>query len=135
MDETIVENYDNGISEIIFLLKEMNSGLTNQISNLNVEVINLNHLVSSLREENSRFLARNIELETKQNKNSNNSSKPPSTNNNKKPLNSRKKTGRSSVAQAGHDGRTLLKIDNPDNIVDIRKKTCNCGCNLSGIEG
>lgn len=135
MDETIAENYNNGISEIISLMKEMNSGLTNQISNLNVEVINLNHLISSLREENNRLLARNIELEAKQNKNSNNSSKPPSTNNNKKPLNSRKKTGRSSGAQDGHKGSTLLKIDDPDNIVDIRKRICNCGCNLSGIEG
>lgn len=135
MDETIVENYNNGISEIIYLMKEMNSGLTNQISNLNVEVINLNHLVSSLREENNRLLARNIELEAKQNKDSNNSSKPPSTNNNKKPLNSRKKTGRSSGAQAGHEGRTLLKIANPDSIIDIRKETCNCGCNLFDLEG
>jgi len=135
MDETIVENYNNGISEIISLMKEMNSGLTNQISNLNVEVINLNHLVTSLREENNRLLARNIELEAKQNKNSNNSSKPPSTNNNKKPLNCRKKTGRSSGGQDGHVGNTLLKIDNPDKIIDIRKEACNCGCNLSSIEG
>jgi hypothetical protein len=96
MDETIVDNYNNGITEIITLLKEMNSGLINQISNLNVEVINLNHLISSLRDDNNMLIARNIELETMHNKNSNNSSKTPSTNNNKKPSNSRTKTGRSS---------------------------------------
>jgi transposase len=133
MDETIVDN--NSITEIITLLKEMNSGLINQISNLNVEVTSLNHLINSLRADNTILFARNIELETMHNKNSNNSSKPPSTNNNKKPSNSRTKTGRSSGGQAGHIGKTLLKIDNPDNIIDIRKKTCNCGCNLSGIEG
>ena len=135
MDETIGDNYNNGITEIITLLKEMNSGLINQISDLNVEVINLNHLIISLRDDNNILIARNIELETMHNKNSNNSSKPPSTNNNKKPSNSRTKTGRSSGGQVGHSGKTLLKIDNPDNIIDIRKKTCNCGCNLSGLEG
>jgi transposase len=76
-----------------------------------------------------------MELEARQNKNSNNSSKPPSSNNNKKPLNSRKKTVKPSGGQDGHEGTTLLKIDNPDKIIDIRKLTCNCGCNLSNIEG
>jgi len=135
MDDTKVDNYNNGITEIITLLKEMNSGLVNQISNLNVEVINLNHLINSLRDDNAILLARNIELETMHNKNSNNSSKPPSTNNNKKPSNSRTKTGRSSGGQSGHIGKTLLKIDNPNNIIDITKEICRCGCNLSGVEG
>ncbi|MBW9155181.1 hypothetical protein K2F44_01695 [Clostridium tagluense] len=91
--------------------------------------------INSLRDDNTILLARNIELETMHNKNNNNSSKPPSTNNNKKPSNSRTKTGRSSGGQVGHIGKTLLKIDNPHNIIDIRKKTCNCDCNLSGLEG
>lgn len=124
----IIENYNAGVSEIVSLMKEMNSELTNHINSLTLEI-------KALREENIRLLTRNIELEAKQNKNSNNSSKPPSTNNNKKPLNSRKKTGRSSGGQEGHVGNTLLKIDNPDKIIDIRKETCNCGCNLSSIEG
>ena len=88
LDETkIIETYNAGVSEIVSLMKEMNSELTNHINSLTLEI-------KALREENIRLIARNIELETKQNKNSNNSSKPPSTNNNKKPLNSRKKTGR-----------------------------------------
>ena len=85
MDDTKVNNYNNGVTEIITLLKEMNSGLITQISNLNVEVVNLNHLISSLRDDNKILLARNIELEAMHNKNSNNSSKPPSSNNNKSP--------------------------------------------------
>lgn len=124
----IIENYDAGITEIISLMKEMNSELTNHIDNLTIEI-------KALREENIRLLARNIELEAKQNKNSKNSSKPPSSDNNKKPLNSRKKTGRSTGGQYGHEGNTLLKIDNPDKIIDIRKIICTCGCNLSDIEG
>ncbi len=39
MDDTKVNNYNNGITEIITLLKEMNSGLINQISDVNVEVL------------------------------------------------------------------------------------------------
>lgn len=131
----IIENYNAGVSEIVSLIKETNRDLKNQIGNLNVEIIDLTNLVSSLREENFGLLARNIQLETMQNKNSNNSSKPPSTDNNKKPLNSRKKTGRSSGGQSGHEGSTLLKIENPDNIIDIKNETCNCGCNLSDIDG
>ena len=124
----IINNYNDGVSEIISLIKETNKELTNHINDLTSEI-------KALREENIKLLARNIELETMHNKNSNNSSKPPSTNNNKKPSNSRTKTGRSSGGQVGHSGKTLLKIDNPDNIIDIRKKTCTCGCNLSGLEG
>lgn len=135
MDDTKVNNYNNGIIEIITLLKEMNSGLINQISDFNIEVINLNHLISSLRDDNNLLIARNIELETMHNKNSNNSSKPPSTNNNKKQSNSLTKTGRALGGQVGHSGKTFLKVDNPDNIIDISKKTFNCGCNLSGLEG
>jgi transposase len=127
-ERKIIENYNAGVSEIISLMKEMNSDLTNHINILTIEI-------KTLREENIRLLARNIELETKQNKNSNNSSKPPSSNNNKKPLNSRKKTGKPSGGQTGHVGNTLLKIDNPDKIVDIRNKICKCGCNLSGLQG
>ena len=124
----IIENYNAGVSEIVSLIKETNRELTNRINSLTPEI-------KALREENVRLLARNIQLETMQNKNSNNSSKPPSTDNNKKPLNSRKKTGRSSGGQSGHHGSTLLKIENPDNIIDIKKEICNCGCNLSDIEG
>lgn len=124
----IINNYNDGVSEIITLIKETNRELTNHINDLTTEI-------KALREENIRLLTRNVELEIMHNKNSNNSSKPPSTNKNKKPSNSRTKTGRSSGGQVGHSGKTLLKIDNPDNIIDIRKKICTCGCNLSGLEG
>jgi len=127
-DKKIIENYNAGVSEIVSLMKEMNSELTNHINSLTIEI-------KALREENIRLLARNIELEGRQNKNSNNSSKPPSSNNNKKPLNSRKKTGKASGGQDGHEGTTLLKVDNPDKIIDIRNIICDCGCNLSNIEG
>jgi len=127
-ERELIENYNNGVSEIISLMKEMNSDLTNHINILTIEI-------KALREENIRLLARNIELESKQNKNSNNSSKPPSSDNNKKTLNNRKKTGKLSGGQLGHVGNTLIKINNPDKIVDIKNGICKCGCNLSGLQG
>jgi len=41
----------------------MNIELINQISNLNIEVINLNHLIISFRDDNNLLIAPNIELE------------------------------------------------------------------------
>lgn len=129
MDETkIIENYNAGVSEILSLMKELNIGLTNQINSLNQEI-------RALREENLRLLAKNAELEAKLNKNSKNSSKPPSTDNHKKTKNSRTKTGRPSGGQEGHEGKTLLKVENPDKVIDIRPKSCDCGFNLSDVEG
>jgi transposase len=129
MDESkIIETYNNGVSEIVSLMKDMNIGLTNHINILNKEII-------SLRLENQKLNARIAELESKKNKNSKNSSKPPSTDNHKKTSNSRQKTGRSTGGQKGHEGKTLLKVENPDNIVDIKAEACECRCCLSNIEG
>ena len=89
MDESkIIETYNNGVSEIVSLLKNMNEELLKQLNIQNQEL-------NSLRLENQILHAKITELEAKRNKNSNNSSKPPSTDNHKKPSNSRKKIGRS----------------------------------------
>ncbi len=109
-------------------MKEMNSGLISHIDSLNQEM-------KALREENRALHARIAELESKLNKNSKNSNKPPSTDNYKKPSNSREKTGRASGGQQGHEGKTLLKVDNPNEIIHIKPETCRCGCNLNDSEG
>ncbi|MBW9146789.1 hypothetical protein KTC92_03450 [Clostridium sp. CM027] len=63
MDELkIINSYNDGVSEIISLIKETNRELTNHINTLTTEI-------KALREENVRLLARNIELETMHNKN------------------------------------------------------------------
>lgn len=129
MDESkIIESYNEGVTEIISMMKELNMELISQVNNLNEEI-------KALREENLMLLAKNAELEAKTKKNSKNSSKPPSTDNHKKPFNSRQKTGRSTGGQKGHEGKTLLKSEQPDNIIDIKVEACECGCCLSGIEG
>jgi transposase len=134
-EKKVIENYNDGVSEIISLMKDMNSGLTSHINNLNGELVSLNQEIRALREENKSLYARIAELEAKLNKNSNNSSKPPSTDNHKKPANNRKKTGRSPGGQDGHEGKTLLKVNKPDKVIDIKPEACECGCNLSHIEG
>lgn len=129
MDESkIIETYNNGVSEIVSLMKNMNEELLKQLDIQNQEL-------NSLRLENQKLYAKIAELESKLNKNSKNSSNPPSTDNSKKPSNSRKKTDRSTGGQQGHEGRTLLKVQNPDKIVNIKATACQCGCCLSNIEG
>jgi transposase len=77
------------------------------------------------------------ELESKLNKNSNNSSKPPSTDGlKKKPTNNRKTSDKKTGGQEGHEGVTLLKSENPDEVIDIPNiDVCNCGFNLIKVEG
>jgi len=129
VDESkIIESYNNGVSEIVSLLKNMNEELLKQLNIQNQEL-------NSLRLENQKLYTQIAELEARLNKNSKNSSKPPSTDNYKKPPNTRQKTGRSTGGQKGHAGKTLLKVQNPDKIVDIKAQACECGCCLSGIEG
>ena len=129
MDESkIIESYNEGVTEIISMMKELNMELISQVNNLNQEI-------KALREENLKLIARNAELEAKSKKNSKNSSKPPSSDNHKRPSNSRKKTDRSTGGQKGHEGKTLSKVENPDNIVEIKAKACECGCSISNVEG
>jgi SMC interacting uncharacterized protein involved in chromosome segregation len=57
-ESKIIESYNEGVSEIITLMKELNMGLTSQVNSLNQEI-------KALKEENRRLLARNVELEAK----------------------------------------------------------------------
>jgi transposase len=77
------------------------------------------------------------ELEDRLNKNSSNSSKPPSTDGlKKKPTNNRESSDKKTGGQEGHEGVTLLKAENPDEVINIQSsEVCNCGCNLSNVEG
>jgi transposase len=120
----IIQTYNDGIDAVITLIK----GVTVQIGNLNDEV-------NILKDENQKLYIKIAELEAKINKNSSNSSKPPSSDNHKKPKNSRTKTGRPTGGQLGHEGKTLLKVENPDEVIDIKSDRCECGCDLSHIHG
>ena len=77
------------------------------------------------------------ELEQKLNKDSHNSSKPPSSdglNKRKRTRSQRKRSGKKPGGQVGHKGSTLEMTDNPDQVVKLRIKKCNCcGGSLKGV--
>jgi transposase len=125
MDEAlIIKTYNEGISAVIALVK----GISNELGSMRGEL-------QDLKTENHTLNERITGLEARLNKNSGNSSKPPSSDGNKKIHNSREKSGRHTGGQWGHEGRTLEKVQNPDEIIEYKTPdTCDCGCNLEGIE-
>jgi len=137
MDEAkIIEVYNKGINEVISLVKNMNSGLTGEINNLNQHISDLNLQIGDLQNKNIELSSRLKELEARINKNSSNSSKPPSTDGYKKHVkNNRTKSGRLPGGQSGHEGSTLNKVDNPDKVVELNiPDTCTCGHDLKSVE-
>ncbi len=127
-DESIIKSYNEGINAVITLVKDLNQDFLIQMGSLTSEI-------NALKIVNLEFSTRIAELEARLNKNSSNSSKPPSSDGYKKKIqNNRVKNGRSTGGQPGHKGHTLLKVENPDSIVDVRiEDHCDCGGNLSHI--
>jgi transposase len=76
-------------------------------------------------------------LEARLNLNSQNSSKPPSTDRKKTNKNRslRKNTQRKPGAQPGHTGKTLEKVDHPDEVISHLPQACpHCQTKLEGLE-
>ncbi len=118
MDEDLIKKtYNDGINAVVSLVKDLHG----QISSMSGQIADLNNRIT--------------ELETRLNKNSGNSSKPPSSDGLKKPKNMRQKSGKPTGGQPGHEGRTLNKVENPDEVVEINPDKCECGCDLSDVEG
>jgi len=90
------------------------------ITALQSQIVTLNEQVDKLEAEVK-------ELKSRLDKNSRNSNKPPSTDEFVKPKSQRKKSGKKSGGQKGHQGHTLKMSDNPDRILIYRQKHC-CGC-------
>ena len=65
------------------------------------------------------------------NKNSGNSSKPPSSDGFKKIFNSRVKSGKKPGGQVGHKGTQPKYYANPTKIINLKRKTCDCGGKVS----
>jgi transposase len=118
-ENEIIKAYDEGVQKIITIV----NGMTNSIDSLQSEIAALKSRV--------------LELEVKTNTNSKNSSLPPSSDRGgKKKINNREKSNRKIGGQPDHEGKTLEKVANPDEIIDINvPEICDCGCNLSDIEG
>ena len=87
-------------------------------------IVLLKAQVESLQEEVK-------ELKARLDKNSRNSNKPPSSDEFVKPKSQRKKSGKKTGGQKGHQGHTLKMSDNPDKIFVHRNKVCSdCGYEL-----
>lgn len=128
-EESIIKSYSEGINAVVALVKDLNHNFAIQMGSLTSEINTLNSEMSALK-------IRIAELEARLNKNSSNSSKPPSTHGYKKKIkNSRVKSERPTGGQYGHEGHTLLKVENPDHTVDAPiEERCDCGGNLSEVE-
>lgn len=123
MDEAaIIKAYNTGIESVISLVKDINATFAERFDKLNNEINKLNGRIT--------------ELEAQLNKNSSNSGKPPSSDGYKKPVNSREKTGKPTGGQWGHEGKTLEKVVNPDDVIGHKiPEMCGCGCNLGQVDG
>jgi transposase len=87
--------------------------------------------IERLESELARALAKIVELERRFGLNSSNSSKPPSSDGlRKQTINKREKSDKPFGGQAGHEGKTLQHVDNPDEIRDYHAQRC-AGCNAS----
>jgi hypothetical protein len=129
-ESSVIKTYTKGIEAVIALVKGMN----NHVIDLTQQIGNLKNDISALSESNRKLNGRITELEARLNKNSGNSSKPPSSDGLKKPRNMREKSGKPTGGQPGHEGRTLNKVENPDEIVGVEPDKCECGCDLSDVE-
>jgi transposase len=130
-EASIIKSYNEGINAVITLVKGMDA----KISDLTGEVFSLQLEVSNMSKANQQLNTRISELEARMNKNSGNSSKPPSSDGYKKPQSSRQKTGKRTGGQFGHEGRTLEKAQNPDEVIEHKTpKDCDCGCDLHNVK-
>jgi transposase len=91
-------------------------------------------LVVELRSALDIALARIADLEAQLRQNSRNSSKPPSSDSpfvKPTPKSLRSKSGRKPGGQAGHEGRTLMRVERPDRVIPHEPRRCGgCGGGL-----
>ncbi len=91
------------------------------------QVETLNNQVEALKGEIK-------ELKARLDQNSRNSNKPPSTDEFIKPKSQRKKSGKKTGGQKGHQGHTLKMSETPDAVIVHRPEGCReCGHLLKGI--
>jgi transposase len=75
------------------------------------------------------------ELEARLNQNSSNSSRPPSSDFGKRGGTGIPKIPQKQGGQKGHKGKTLLKIETPDKIIQLGTSRCSCGAALDTLQG
>jgi transposase len=134
--ENSIKSICYNVEEVEEIIKE-NDHLRDENKNLADENKNLADENKNLADELEKVRSEYKELANRLNMNSKNSSKPPSTDGYKKkpPKNSRVNSGKSTGGQLGHEGKTLEKIENPDERIEYKvPNVCNCGYNLEDVE-
>ncbi len=103
---------------------------------LQKELAQAQEQVVKQQEDITQILERVKQLEGQAAKDSHNSSKPPSSNGFKEPVRKtqslREKSGKKSGGQPGHQGRTLMMVEQPDETIPLTPVECqHCQHNLS----
>lgn len=131
-------NVEELIKELEVLRAE-NRRLCEENASLRKEVAVAQEQVATAREVFVQLTARIERLEGKAAKDSHNSSKPPSSDGPKSPVRKtkslRRKSGKKSGGQPGHQGHTLLMVAQPDSIVALAPPVCErCQHELETVE-
>lgn len=131
-------NVDELIKDLEVLRTE-NRRLCEENASLRKEVAVALEQVATAREVFVQLTARIERLEGQAAKDSHNSSKPPSSDEPKSPVRKtkslRRKSGKKSGGQAGHQGHTLLMVAQPDSIVALAPPVCErCQHELETVE-
>lgn len=107
--------------------------LPNSKSELQDIIHQLIQRISELETKNAALEEENKALQAKLNQNSQNSSKPPSSDGYKKVAAFPKTKGGKKEGKKGHEGKTLLQVENPDFIKEHKVTQCTCGRDLSDV--
>ena len=124
MSASEIINIDHeGIQSVVTLVP----GLSNQISDLSQTIDKQNNIISDLNTRLKR-------LEQQSKKTSKNNRLPPSTDGVKKTKSLHQPSTHTPVAQAGHKGTTLKRVETPDVMLKHLPNTClGCGETLENI--
>lgn len=124
--EEIIQVYEQGPDAVVTLVQKLCAMIEQQqiqIDEQQKQIIQLNSRVK--------------ELEDRLSLNSRNSSNPPSSDQNKRQLPStRGKSGKKPGAQPGHAGKTLKRVEQPDQVINHAPEACTaCGESLETVAG
>jgi transposase len=111
--------------------------IPNDIEGLKLLVAQLLERVANLESENAGLKAENAELRERLNLKSHNSHKPPSSDGLSKKSVLPKKKGNNRGGQFGHHGKTLERVDNPDEVIvhhAIRCQRCERRFSVADVQ-